>query len=186
MEIAKKVNIEGEDRALELLVSGEEAAFEFLYKKYVDKVYYFALGLVNSADDAENVTQEVFIKVWESRARIDPAYSFSSYLFTITRNLIFNQHRKKVNERAYLSYIERAFEHSEMGTEKDYFLKELQERIDAAIADLPPMRRKVFEASRVEGLSHKEISAKLGIAEKTIATHIRLALKTMRKKLTYN
>ena len=62
-------------------------------------------------------------------------------------------------------------------------LLELQQNIDRCIDGLPPQRKKVFELSRFQGLSHKEISAQLGIAEKTIATHIRLALQDLRKLL---
>lgn len=172
-----------EINALVQLIHGDREAFTYLYRQYVDKVYYFVFGLVRSPEDAENITQEVFVRLWETRDRIDTGSSFNGYLFTIARNIIFNQHRKRINERTYLDYMSRSFTDSEAKTEHDYALHELQEKIDRCIDQLPPMRQKVFVMSRFHGLSHKEISTELGIAEKTIAAHIRLALQSVRKAI---
>jgi RNA polymerase sigma-70 factor (ECF subfamily) len=172
-----------ESAALEQLILGDQEAFTYLYRLYVDRVYYFALGLVRSPEDARNITQEVFVRLWETRDRIDTGSSFNGYLFTISRNIIFNEHRKRINERTYLDYLARSFNDSETKTEQDFDLGELQEKIDRCIDGLPPQRKKVFELSRFRGLSHKEISAELGIAEKTIAAHIRLALRDLRKSI---
>ena len=172
-----------EKEALEQLIRGDQDAFTCLYQGYVGRVYHFALTLVKSEEAAENITQEVFIKLWETRERIDSENSFSGYLYTIARNITFNQHRKQVNERVYLDYLSHVFPVSEKKTEQDMELLELQQNIDRCIDGLRPQRKKVFELSRFQGLSHKEISAQLGIAEKTIATHIRLALQDLRKLL---
>jgi RNA polymerase sigma-70 factor (ECF subfamily) len=172
-----------ERAALEQLIQGDQEAFTYLYGQYVDRVYYFAVGLVRSPEDAQNITQEVFVKLWETRHRIDTGSSFNGYLFTIARNIIFNQHRKRINERTYLDYLSRSFVDSEAKTEQEVYLKELQSTIDTCIENLPPQRRKVFEMSRFRGLSHKEISEELGIAEKTIAAHMRLALQDLRRSI---
>jgi RNA polymerase sigma-70 factor (ECF subfamily) len=176
-------NLQTEKTALEQLIHGDQQAFAFLYHHYVEKVYYFALGLVRSPESAENITQEVFVKLWETRERIETDNSFNGYLFTIARNIIFNQHRKKINELTYLEYLNRAFSDSEAKTEEDLLLSELQEQIHGCIDQLPPQRKKVFEMSRLQGMTYKEISLSLGIAEKTIATHIRLALQSIRKSI---
>jgi RNA polymerase sigma-70 factor (ECF subfamily) len=173
-----------EKETLEGIVSGDQEAFTVIYDRYAEKVFYFALRYLKSTGEAENLTQEVFVKIWETRERLDPGYSFDAYLFTIVRNAIFNIHRKKLNELAYLKHLERVFLHSDTSTDRDFQARDLQEQIDRWLVRLPPQRGKVFSMSRKEGMSHKEIATALGISEKTVAAHIRLSLKTLRKLLS--
>lgn len=165
------------------IVDGDQQAFADLYDMYADKLYYFSLRFLKSKEDAENLCQEVFLKIWETRDRLNIDYSFNAYLFTIARNTIFNIHRKKLNEQAFRDYLinHGNFFHSK--TEQDVFFNDLNEKVNACIETLPSQRKKVFELSRKDGLSHKEISLQLNISEKTIETHIRLALKTIREML---
>ncbi len=172
--------IQTEKEMIRLVTKDDQGSFTSLYHLYAEHVFYFALRYLNSKSDAENVTQEVFVKVWETRHRLDPDNTFSAYLFTITKNIIFNNNRKKVNEAAYLDHLARVIVHSDTGTEKELFYQELQGQIDKCIERLPDQRKRVFVMSRQEGLSHREISQQLGISEKTVAAHIRLALKTLR------
>lgn len=170
-----------EQRIVSRIIDGDQKAFAELYDIYSEKLYYFALKFLRSKEDAENITQEVFVKVWETRNRLDPDYSVSAYLFTIARNTIFNLHRKRVNEKAYLEHLGNHIDFTHSKLEHDIVLKDLQGHVDKIIDDLPAQRKKVFELSRKDGLSHKEISQQLNISEKTIETHIRLALKDIRK-----
>ena len=169
-----------EKSLVELVIKGDQSAFENLYNIYADKLYYFALRFLKTKEDAENLTQEVFVKIWETRDRLDPDYSFNAYLFTIAKNTIFNIHRKRVNERTYRDYLGNFFDFAHSKTENDLSLNDLQNRIDKCVENFPTQRKVVFELSRREGLSHKEISEQLNISEKTIETHIRLAFKTLR------
>jgi len=165
------------------VIEGNHDAFAQLYDLYAERIYYFALRFMISKEDAENVTQEVFVKLWETRDRIDVNLSLSSYLFTIARNTIFNIHRKRVNEIAYLEHLSTYLESNHVRLENEIIFRDIQEQLERIINDLPPQRKKVFELSRKQGLSHKEIAEQLNISEKTIETHIRLALKTLREGL---
>lgn len=177
----KDINIERD--TVKLLIKGDQKAFTDLYNAYAEKVFYFSLGFLKSEEDSENLTQEVFVKIWETRERLDPDYSFNAYLFTIARNTIFNIHRKRLNEIAYLNQLGSFEDAHSSKTEDDFLYSELKAQIDKCLDALPPQRQKVFKMSRIDGLSHKEISKELGIAEKTTAAHIRLALQTLRKLL---
>jgi len=181
---ARELNLEKE--TIKRLAEGDKEAFTQIYHAYAEKVFYLALRYMKTRALAENLTQEVFIKLWETRERLDTGFSFNSYLFTITRNAVFNIHRKNLNELTYLNHLGRVFEYSAASTEEDFNLSELQQLLNGYIENLPEQRKKVFKLSRLEGLSHKEISEKLGLSEKTIATHIRLALKTLRSLLRKN
>ena len=165
------------------VIKGDQNAFAALYDTYAEKLYYFSLRFLKSKEDAENLTQEVFVKIWETRDRLNPEYSFNAYLFTIARNTIFNIHRKKMNELAYRDYLGFHVDFNHSKTENDVFLNDLQSHLDKCVETLPAQRKKVFEMSRKEGLSHKEIAQQLNISEKTIETHIRLGLKTIRDVL---
>jgi len=172
-----------EQLIIEKVVLGDKKAFEELYYRYADKLYYFAFRFLKTREDAEGLTQDVFIKIWETRERLDPENSFNSYLFTIAKNTIFNLHRKKLNEFAYRDYLKQHFDELYSKTENDIMLAELNATINKCVEKFPPVRKKVFELSRKKGLSYKEISDELNISDKTIETHIRLALKTIREVL---
>lgn len=172
-----------ESSIIRQVIDGDQLAFAKLYDIYAEKLYYFALRFLNSKEDSENLIQEVFVKIWETRDRLDPDYSFNAYLFTIAKNTIFNIHRKKVNELAYREYIGHHFDFTHSKTENEVLLNDLQNQIDKCVENFPVQRKKVFELSRKEGLNHKEISQQLNISEKTIETHIRLGLKTLREYL---
>lgn len=165
------------------VIEGNHEAFAQLYDMYAERLYYFALRFMISKEDAENVTQEVFVKLWETRDRIDVNLSFSSYIFTIAKNTIFNIHRKRVNEQAYLEHLGKYLETNRVRLENEIEYRDIENHLERLINELPPQRKKVFELSRKQGLSHKEISNQLNISEKTIETHIRLALKTLRDGL---
>lgn len=172
-----------ESSIIRQIIDGDQLAFAKMYDIYAEKLYYFAFRFLKSKEDAENLTQEVFVKIWETRNRLDPDYSFNAYLFTIAKNTIFNIHRKKVNELAYREYLGYHIDNSHSKTENDVFLNDLQNQIDKCVETFPLQRKKVFELSRKDGFSHKEISQQLNISEKTIETHIRLGLKTLRVAL---
>ena len=152
-----------------LLKQGSKDAFTALYKQYWKQVYNFSRLYLTSADAAEEVVQEVFIKIWETREFLREDDHFKGLLFIITRNLIFNRHRKNVNEDFYKEEID---------------AHNLQEYIDRLIDELPPRRREIFNLSRKEQKSYKEIALLLNISEKTVENQISEALKYLKKNIT--
>lgn len=162
---------------------GNEQAFGEIFHYYFDRVYHFALKFVHNAGEAEEICQEVFVKLWESRKAVDANANFGAYLFTITRNLVFNQNKKRVNEWAYLDHLKHHLKNNSQETEQVVFLDEVSKIINAQVEAMPEKRRQVFELSRINGLSHKEISKELNISTKTIEVHISLALKKLRLAL---
>jgi RNA polymerase sigma-70 factor (ECF subfamily) len=166
--------------------AGDNYAFEELYYKYVDKVFYFSLRYLRSREDAEGLTQEIFLKIWEIRNTLNPDLSLNSYIFTIAKNTIFNKNRKKINEQAYKEYLRNHLDKMYDKTENDIILNEVRDWINKAVDDLPPQRRNIFKLSRFEGLSYKEISSRLNLSERTVESHIRLALKAIRNLINYH
>ncbi len=179
---AKKMKEMSEKELLLTLKTGNRHSFTVLYNQYWSQVYNFSRLYLTSRDAAEEVVQEVFVKVWESREFIREDDNFKGLLFIITRNLIFNQSRKSFNEDFYKITMLAAMEQSyDMEAEID--AKNLREYIDQLIADLPPKRKLIFTMSRNENMSYKEIAEKLNISEKTVENQISSAIKYLKQNL---
>jgi len=164
------------------LRQSDKKAFTALYEMYWRKVYNFSRLYLINQNVAEEVVQEVFIKIWESRDFIKETDNFKGLLFIITRNLIFNRHRKSVNEDFYKATVLSAIEKS-YNIEEEIEAKNLSEYIELLIKELPPRRQLIFNLSRKEHKSYKEISNLLHISEKTVENQIAEAIKYLKKNI---
>ena len=173
-----------EERSLILrLIEGDEDAFCELYATYKNRLIYFAMRFLKSREYAEDVFQDVFTVVWQSRRFINPDASFSSYLYTIMRNRILNQLRNAANEEKLKeSILSQALDYTE-DTKREVMLSDLKSLISHALQQLTPRQREIFEMSREAQLSHKEIADKLGISVNTVQEHISTSLKLIRTYL---
>ena len=173
-----------EERSLILrLIEGDEDAFCELYATYKNRLIYFAMRFLKSREYAEDVFQDAFTVVWQSRRFINPDASFSSYLYTIMRNRILNQLRNAANEEKLKeSILSQALDYTE-DTKRDVMLNDLESLISHALQQLTPRQREIFEMSREAQLSHKEIADKLGISVNTVQEHISISLKLIRTYL---
>lgn len=173
-----------EERSLILrLIEGDEDAFCELYATYKNRLIYFAMRFLKSREYAEDVFQDAFTVVWQSRRFINPDASFSSYLYTIMRNRRLNQLRNAANEEKLKeSILSQALDYTE-DTKREVMLNDLKSLISHALQQLTPRQREIFEMSREAQLSHKEIADKLGISVNTVQEHISISLKLIRTYL---
>ena len=173
-----------EERSLILrLIEGDEDAFCELYATYKNRLIYFAMRFLKSREYAEDVFQDAFTVVWQSRRFINPDASFSSYLYTLMRNRILNQLRNAANEEKLKeSILSQALDYTE-DTKREVMLNDLKSLISHALQQLTPRQREIFEMSREAQLSHKEIADKLGISVNTVQEHISTSLKLIRTYL---
>lgn len=173
-----------EERSLILrLIGGDEDAFCELYATYKNRLIYFAMRFLKSREYAEDVFQDAFTVVWQSRRFINPDVSFSSYLYTIMRNRILNQLRNAANEEKLKeSILSQALDYTE-DIKREVMLNDLKSLISHALQQLTPRQREIFEMSREAQLSHKEIADKLGISINTVQEHISTSLKLIRTYL---
>jgi RNA polymerase sigma-70 factor (ECF subfamily) len=164
------------------LKRGDISSFDTLYKHYYKKVYLFAEGILKSHEDAENVVQEVFVKIWEKHKELDENQSFESFVFTISYNTSISLIRKKISEKRFLEeWFRRIQNKMQVVNETDY--DDLNYRVKDLIDLLPPRRRQVYLMSREEGLTYAEISKRLGISVNTVENHISASLKFLRQHL---
>ncbi|MDR3061057.1 MAG: RNA polymerase sigma-70 factor [Dysgonamonadaceae bacterium] len=172
-----------EKHLVELFISGDKKAFEKMYLKYKNRLYYFVRHLIRRPEDAEDLVQEIFIKIWESRQIICPEMSFASYLFTIARNKIISYARRLQIEQNIINQW--LIEHSriEESTQSEIVSKEYESFLKKKIDNLPPRRRLVFQLSREKEMSHREIAKRLGISVYTVQEHISESLVYFRASL---
>ena len=159
-------------------------AFDIIYQKYSRRLYGFVFRYVKQEADTEEIVQEVFIKIWKSRTKIDVFSSFESFLFTIAHNATVNLLKKRATEQKYLEHVkslQRIEASYELTDEIDY--KELKQKFEGVLNELSPRQKEIFQLSREEGLSNKEIADKLGISVQTVKNHLVTILSFLKRKL---
>lgn len=168
---------------VENLIQGDEQAFCELYARYKHRLVYFAMRFLKSQEFAEDIFQDAFTVVWQSRRCIDPSQPFSTYLFTIVRNRILNQLREmKQSEKLRDVILANATEIQDC-TREQILADDLSLLIHKAKDQLTPRQKEIFELSRDELLTHKEIATRLNISVYTVQEHISVSLKTIRSYL---
>ncbi len=172
------------NRELLLLIQKDDrVAFYRLYERYGKRLYGFVLGFLKQEVDAEEIVQEVFIKIWESRNKIDVYSSFEAYIFTIAYNATISLLRKRIIENRYLEHLKSVqLENSPEIIEEIQF-QELNKKVKSLLNQLTPRQKEIFLLSREEGLSHREIAEKLNISVLTVKKHIANTLSFLKSNL---
>ena len=168
---------------VERLQEGNVEAFDLFYEKYSGKLYSFSLKYLRSTDEAEELVQSVFLKIWENRKHIDKELSFKSYLFTIAYNDICKLFRKRSYLQKFIgdTLYENRFSSTE--TEDKIDFQSVLSRVDQIVEKLPERQKNIFRKSRHEGKSSKEIAEELSLSPGTVDNYISEALKLIRKRL---
>ncbi len=178
-----KINPEFEKDLILKLNRGDPMAFSHLFSLYKNQVFYYCMRYVKEKEIAEDLTQDVFLTIWDKRKIIDPETPFSAFLYTITRNLIFDTFRSlEARSRLYRTLLAHAVDYTEE-VEKKLEEKNIRELLQQALKGLTERQREVFLLSREKGLSHKEIALKLDISLYTVQDHIKDALERIRTYL---
>jgi RNA polymerase sigma-70 factor (ECF subfamily) len=168
---------------LESLKKGSQESFEFLFKKYSERLFIIARQYLKDPDEALDVVQEVFAKVWINSSKIKPDLPFAPFIIRIAKNLILNRVKRKLIEKAHLQSLEKPAGDLNSHIEEDLQAHEMRNVIQKSIACFPPKRKEVFVLSRSHGFSIKQIAERMSISESTVQNHINQALKSLRKEL---
>lgn len=171
---------------LKQLAKGDSCAFKKLYNHYHQDVYAYGFSMLKSKENAEEIVQDVFLKVWKNRRVLRLDTSFKSYIFTITRNTCLNLIVKLKNDKRLKSSILEKY-HENLNTTEAKILDAEYARVKNKIFEqLPPRRKLIFELSRNEGLSYADISDKLGISISTVKGQMNKSLEFIRTFLRTN
>lgn len=168
---------------VQLLQNGNVAAFDSLFDVYSPKLFGFALKYFKNESDAEELVQEVFVKVWENRLTLKSELSFKSYLFTIALNQIRKHFNKKATSLRYLESLQNEPEFADNQIINDFNYETALVEINLIIERMPPRRREIFIMSKLEGKSSKEIASQLNISAGTVDNQVSEALRFIRSQL---
>ncbi|MCX2430764.1 MULTISPECIES: RNA polymerase sigma factor [unclassified Pedobacter] len=162
------------------LKNGDQRAFEILYNRYKFRIAGNLFKLLKSDDLVKEILQELFFKIWEVRAQIDPEKSFKSYLFRIAENLVYDYFRKVAKDKRLLAKMVASSSELYLHIEEDMLNKEEAQKLQQAINMMPIQRKMVFTLCKLEGKSYKEVEEIMGINAKTISSHMLQANRFLR------
>ena len=157
-------------------------AFNRIFLTYQPKLFIFINGFIKDTEASKDLCEDVFLKIWQHRKRIENVENLNSFLFKMTQNAIFNYLKHNKISHEYLSQMLMGSVESE-NAEEMILYHLLQEDIDKVVDQLSEQRRNVFRLSREEGYSNAEISTQLNISKRTVENHITASLHTLRKVL---
>ena len=158
------MDINLESKYLEELGKGDHKAFDMLYIQYSPRLKHFLTGFIKNRDEASDMTQDIFYKIWTNRETISKVDSFKAYLFRMARNMIYDYYEHSLIEENYQQKEQRRSTYDDL-IEEELYARELSLLIDIAVEKMPPQRRNIFIMSRKDGLSNEEIAQRLNIQQ---------------------
>lgn len=165
-----------------LLQKGSMNAFEKLFEQYSQKLYRFALSYLKSDLEAEDLVQEVFLKIWENRTSIKTGTSFQSYLFTIAFNSIRKSFNSKARQDKFRTDLLEFLSHDNPSLENHPDFEALLTKLDSLIDQMPERRKEIFLMRKKEGRAVRDIAEKLSISTKTVENQITEAMNHLKKE----
>jgi len=168
---------------VEKLRKGNVEAFDAVFKKYGDRLFGFALKYLKSKEEAEELVQDVFLKIWENRGTLKKDTSLKSYLFTISYHDICKFFRKKQLQEKLKEEIGLTTD-ALVNPDEQIDYQSTLEQIEKLIEQLPAKQKVIFEKSRKEGKSTREIAREMHLTPGTVDNHISAALKFIRRHIS--
>ncbi|UBM58670.1 RNA polymerase sigma-70 factor [Marinilongibacter aquaticus] len=159
---------------------GDREAFARLFHLYRNKIYNVAFRLTHSSFLAEEIVQEVFLKIWRDRAKLTKVQHFENYLFIIARNQVYTNLKQISRKQKLEDELSLEFSFCEDATVDKMTSEESTQIINQAVTQLSEQQRKVYLMSKEQGLSRNEIAKSLRISPETVKTHLERALKSIR------
>jgi RNA polymerase sigma-70 factor (ECF subfamily) len=171
------------DRVITELAKDNDSSLEELFNYYYPRLFNFSRSFLKIEEGIDDILQEVFVKIWQNRKKKENSSTFNSYIFTITRNLLLNELRRRLNNQNIKEEVRKLSVASEYSLLEQIEYQDLKEMVDNIVNELPERQKEIFVLSRTEGLSHQEIAEKLKISTKTVEYHITLAVRFLKDKL---
>lgn len=162
---------------------GQESAFEQMFRTYYEPLCRYANTLLKDSDEAEEVTQSLFLSIWEKRSGLEITLSLKAYLYRAVHNHCLNRIKHYGVRETHRAYTLHFQDDSHDSVTEAIYGSELEKRIERAVSKLPQQCQVVFRMSRFEELKYQEIADELGLSIKTIENQIGKALKIMRQEL---
>lgn len=172
--------LENEQVLLERISSGDQKAFAIIFKFYSSFIYLFALKLTKSENTAEEIVQEVFVKIWTNRDQLVTVGNFGAYLNRITRNHSYDVLKRLSHEALISSELRKQISEVSNCTEDELDFRDANQSLNKAIEKLTPQQKLVYSLCHQEGLKYNEVADRLNISTSTVHSHMKRALQTIR------
>ena len=175
-----------EKELLSCIAAGDESAFRKIYDTYRPKIYAYALRLTEHESIADDIIQDVFLKVWINRHSLVNITNFKAWLYAIARNHIADAMRAIAKERTSHKQWGRVIPIGTNAVEETMADKENQHLLQQALNQLSPQQRLIYNLTRDAGAKHAEIAGQLNISRNTVKTHLVHALRSIRNYLQFH
>lgn len=182
----KSENLLNEAVLLAKIARGDERAFREIFDHYQQGMYTFAQKITRSNADAEEIVQDIFLKVWCNRNQLQSVENFGGYLNRLVRNHAFNLLRHEAVVSKVKTEIGLNSSSNDLGTQQALDYKETKELLDNVVSRLPEQQRRVYALCHLEGLKYDEVAAQLNISPDTVHYHMKLALATIREHFKWH
>ena len=181
MKAYKKIT---DNELARLLNEADHAAYNEIYNRYFHVLYVHAYKKLRDEEQSKDVVQDLFATLWFRRGRWLANDNLAGYLFTAVRNRVFDLFARRQVEAKYTDSLKDYLE-THSGAPADHLAREhdLSKYINRAVAKLPAKMRRIFEMSRKENLSHREIAGQLGVSENNVSKQVNNALRLLKAKL---
>ncbi|WP_270088191.1 RNA polymerase sigma factor [Sphingobacterium sp. SYP-B4668] len=171
---------------ISLVKQRDRQAFAEIYDRYAMLIYYRINLMIRDEDTTKDLVQDLFTSIWSKSDMIREDANLGGYLYIASKNRVLKLIQKGKTKSDYLNELGRYSLHINYDTVEGIDERELMLLITQEIAKLPPKMREVFQLSRIEDLSHKEIAEKLGISEGTVRKQVQYALRILKEKLAHH
>lgn len=172
----------GHEHTIISLKQGDTQAFGLVYDQYSSPLLAKILRMVKDTDAAEELLQDVFLKVWNNREKIDTAQSFKSWIYAIAVNAVYDYYRKLSRDaRLQQELINHFADLYNSDADDELIFEQRREILEKALEQLPPQRLAVFKLCRIEGKSYQEAAQELGISPSTVSNQLVQATKTIKE-----
>jgi len=168
---------------MRLAARGNRQAFGALYDRYWNTLYTTALSYLKSPEWAQDVVQDIFMKVWTGREKLEAVEKPDAWLFILARNELVSALRRKFDCAPISEQYEHYLPGDSIQPDKALALKETNRLVEEAVALLPPQQKRVYELTRGQQLSHEHIARELGLNTRTVNNHATKALNQIRRYL---
>lgn len=179
LTIPRRIIMDEERRYLEALARDDRSAFDALYLKYAAKTEEFLYRMLKDHSEAEDITQDIFLKIWRNRTSIGAVDAFGPYLFRMARNAVYDRFDNRSVRENYARRASLLPEYELPDSAIDS--RDLLLLIRMVVEKMPEQRRRIFRMSREEGLSNDQIAEQLSISRRTVENQISRALAELRK-----
>ena len=167
------MKLENEKALIRTIAEGNTKSFEVLFYSYYPRLKGFICDLLQSPEEAEDISQDIFTTLWQNRTSLDKIDNISAYLFRIAKNAVYRHIERNM---LFKNYQQKQTEYIDA--------KELELLITIAVERMPPQRQRIYKMSREQGMSNDEIAASLCINKRTVENHLTQALADIRKLLS--